>query len=124
MDFRFSRPREINIAYNEEEIQQLMLYNERRITMKNLEKKNVNLVDGVLFLKGNSEQLTNVLKGVVDILGYDIYDTMMLSWRIEHRENRLTKISVPVRTDKNTWEKIKNYTVKSLVATKEKAVAC
>ena len=92
--------------------------------MENLVKNNEKKVDGVLFLKGNSEQLTNVLAGVVDILGYDLYNTMMLSWGIQHRTIGQTEICVPMRTDWNTWEKVKNYTRESLVAAKEKAVAC
>ena len=93
--------------------------------MKNLfVKKNVEMIDGVLFLKGSETQLEQALVGVVDLLGYDIYHTEMLACGIDHRMNRETQISVPMRTDRRTWEKIKTYTTKSLIAAKEKAVAC
>ena len=92
--------------------------------METLVKKNNEMVDGILFLKGNSDQLSKALLGVVTLLGYDIYDTEMLTWKIKHRMGKSDQISVPVRTDNDTWRKIKNYTAESLIAAKEKAVAC
>ena len=92
--------------------------------MENLVKKNNEMIDGILILKGNKDQLSNALVGVVNLLGYDIYHTEMLGWRIKNRMNRKDQISVPIKTDSETWKKIKVHVQTLLIATKEKAVAC